>query len=697
VRITGSGALFNNDPAIVPPGLPPVFSTTPNRGLTAGYDAYVGYNSSGTMEVTLGGRAEIQDAVAVGLLPGAEGFLKVDGTGSFLQNGGFAAGTGPTDEVHHFSVGQYGIGQVEIRNGGQVVSRAPENASAVRFGAAIGGTVAQATSQSEDLLAGGHGSVLVDGPGSRWTIGGGLQLGAFAGGTGDPQSDPEDIDGALAVYENQVGHGTLTVSNGGRVSIVSPDTTVADPFIRFQIGGFGILNLQGGEVMVGDPVAGQPPAAEGRGNHVELVNDGVIQGSGRIDTGLFRNRYQGRVSVGAGESLTVAASGEFEDPTDDIPPLLNYGLIEAIGTAEERAELVFERVIDPDPAVAIPLQRFQNLPLATPPPAPAFDGGIISAQHATLRFKSGIENSGVMGFTAGSNVIEGEVANVGQFIINGPETVVVFEDDLSVAAQATITLEDGGDFVVLDLHSFTVAGEVSMDLSIQNSSSISIAGDVGIGGPDSTLNLSLDNDLWASLTHNTRIEILSFGGEAFGVDLTDPLRPIPDANPLAQNAAGFTQITGLPDADPSDPDIDIPDPNMPGQYLNAFTQRIDQAIYLAFFNPSQVGMGAVGADFNGDGIVDSEDLDILLANYGTSMASILQGDANGDGFVDGLDLIVWNNQMGGPGMGSGAGAGAGSGFGTGVPEPSAMGLLATGWLALIASRRRNQRHGASIL
>jgi glucose/arabinose dehydrogenase len=84
----------------------------------------------------------------------------------------------------------------------------------------------------------------------------------------------------------------------------------------------------------------------------------------------------------------------------------------------------------------------------------------------------------------------------------------------------------------------------------------------------------------------------------------------------------------------------------------------------------------VSADFDGDGMVDADDLAIWKAGYGTAGPNNDDGDANLDGSVDGMDFLAWQRQ-------AGAGPPAAS-----VPEPSAA-ILAIGvGLAVAACRRR---------
>ena len=52
------------------------------------------------------------------------------------------------------------------------------------------------------------------------------------------------------------------------------------------------------------------------------------------------------------------------------------------------------------------------------------------------------------------------------------------------------------------------------------------------------------------------------------------------------------------------------------------------------------------ADFNLDGIVDGDDLDILVLNLFETGKSFTEGDANFDGVVDVIDFNIWNLHQG---------------------------------------------------
>lgn len=83
---------------------------------------------------------------------------------------------------------------------------------------------------------------------------------------------------------------------------------------------------------------------------------------------------------------------------------------------------------------------------------------------------------------------------------------------------------------------------------------------------------------------------------------------------------------------------------------------------------------ALPGDANGDGSVDLLDLDILGANFGEANATFAQGDFNDDGTVDLLDLDL---------LGANFGATSGT---TAIPEPTALGLLLAGLMAVRSKR-----------
>lgn len=107
----------------------------------------------------------------------------------------------------------------------------------------------------------------------------------------------------------------------------------------------------------------------------------------------------------------------------------------------------------------------------------------------------------------------------------------------------------------------------------------------------------------------------------------------------------------------------------------------DGVIEVSGVQPSSGPRG----DFNGDGVVDILDLDILSTNFGQmgGAATPDDGDANDDGKVDILDLDLLSSNFGATTSASAS-----------VPEPAAFALLmmatlatpVTGWLSRSAQR-----------
>jgi hypothetical protein len=98
---------------------------------------------------------------------------------------------------------------------------------------------------------------------------------------------------------------------------------------------------------------------------------------------------------------------------------------------------------------------------------------------------------------------------------------------------------------------------------------------------------------------------------------------------------------------------------------------------------SVVAVLTPSADFNGDEIVDGQDLLVWQRGLGLSaQTGIANGDANRDGTVDADDLLVWKNQFG---TNPAALVSAGN-----VPEPAGAALVAVA-LAFLRSLRRMRK------
>jgi len=111
------------------------------------------------------------------------------------------------------------------------------------------------------------------------------------------------------------------------------------------------------------------------------------------------------------------------------------------------------------------------------------------------------------------------------------------------------------------------------------------------------------------------------------------------------------------------------DPNMTAMYF------IDDVLI------ETVGSTPTGADANADGIVDTQDFNILAGNFGMAGQTFAQGDFSGDGLVDSVDFGILLENYGestSPGPLS---------IGSVVPEPASL----TGVLGAMVLLRRKRR------
>lgn len=674
VRIEGTGSLYNNNYTLLPPAIADgnPFGISWGTSIRAqddvdGFDLYVGRQYDGVLRLSLGGRVEIQDAVIVGDSGASTGGgtaqfasygrIEVDGFESTLISGGYPNAMVGDDLPHQMIIGRLGTGEMYITNGGRVTALGP----LLQAGDTIVGGVVGSDPLTGTGPPGASGNGLVDiiGPGSVWTVGGILQIGGFHDAldlTG-PSTTEEDLEGNDVDYSVTNGEDFLYVRNGGLVSIISPFTDPnAQPPERldFLVGFTGRVILEGGRIeslgVLRQTQQGSTPTQQvsfGR-----LINDGFVSGDGSITTLQFRNRALGQVTVGAGEKLSIAATGLYAE-MDNIPipgeqeyPLSNYGVISALGTETSRAEIEFDRA--PVPASLVTptnfTRPFLNLPVTGPAAANGRTEGLIQGEWSIMRFRSGLWNRGVLAFTRGDNVVSGDVISFADSapgaddhgrVVLGPNTNVAFQDDFF--SFGTLQIHPGATFEILAGNSFAVDG--TMDITVQGSplgltfNPFLVAGNATFGG---TLNVTITNG--ASVPPLSSVPLFNVGGSIFG---------------------NFAQVNAL------------------GSPLEFFTFALGGSLFLQSFDP----MLAVGPDFNGDGTVDLLDLQIWRQNLGGPGPA---GDANGDGLVNGLDFYEWQRAAAMPG----AGSGGLPGHGGSVPEPASAALVACGAMLALLARRR---------
>lgn len=84
-------------------------------------------------------------------------------------------------------------------------------------------------------------------------------------------------------------------------------------------------------------------------------------------------------------------------------------------------------------------------------------------------------------------------------------------------------------------------------------------------------------------------------------------------------------------------------PQGPLSLKEAVETEVQKELGLSALTPEAAQLRFSGADLNGDGKIDTDDLAILMGNFGQS-GSNLRGDLNGDGRVDDLDVELFSAQ-----------------------------------------------------
>jgi fibronectin-binding autotransporter adhesin len=272
-----------------------------DSGWTSNGTLYVGARGAGELMITSGGRVTQAFEGLVGFDSGSTGEVVVDGVGSTWDSGGGIA------------IGRKGAGSLTISNGGLVKSAV-----------GIDGSLSVAIGSFE----GGLGSVLVTGPGSSWEGKGELRVGGEGQGTliirdggrvfndvggiavdAAQSKGTVDVDGEGSSWTNssfllvgREGSGSLKIRNGGVVTSVGSDTTLAGG-IGEEAGATGTVQVDGpgsaweakGQFVVG--AAGKGTLTIQDGGRVSST-DGVI---GATDSG------QGTVTVDGKDSKLVSS------------------------------------------------------------------------------------------------------------------------------------------------------------------------------------------------------------------------------------------------------------------------------------------------------------------------------------------------------------------------------------------------------
>lgn len=404
---------------------------------------------------------------------------------------------------------------------------------------------------------------------------------------------------------------------------------------------------------------------------------GTISGSGRILAGQFLNNADAEVRVRQGQSLVIHANGPVATfpvgagiPVTPAGPTLNYRTMNLGSMSVTGGDLEIGYI----PSTGAPVNLLNVAAFNTPEvffnARYAVEGtvpgtiaettaGTIVSNNGNLHFTTGLINTGVVAFTGGTNLVNGPVYNAaldygtagslvipGAIVVSGNGTSVTFEDD--VVNDGDIGIGPFGS-VVNFLGDLTNTGtiDVAFDLFGTNGSQaayITVQGGVQING--GTIGFAFLNSAPpASIPNNFSVALLTAGD-------------------LAEDSL-FTNLV-LPD---------LP----AGKYWDVVYDTINNEVRLEV-----VMSNAIGADFNGDGVVSQSDIDVWVRNAGIeSGASIIQGDANHDGKVDLADFDILMTQLY---TGTPVAIG-GAPLSTTVPEPASALLVLLAAAPFVRRRR----------
>jgi fibronectin-binding autotransporter adhesin len=364
---------------------------------------------------------------------------------------------------------------------------------------------------------------------------------------------------------------------------------------------------------------------------------GFVRGTGRFSGGL-NNGATGTIRLASGDHLIVDGAAN-----------TNVGTIELAGGTIEYSQALANNL-----------------------------GGVITGRgvfrgSSATPGATGLNNTGVLSFSAGITDIFGDVNNAGTgIIIAAGGSVVTFYDDV-VHNGVEIRTNSGSRSVffgdVTGAGPFTGTGDVEFngDLKPGNSpANVSFGGNVVVA-PTAGINIEL-----AGTTKGTAYDALTVAGTlslggAINVALLDGFMPqVGDTFEL------FTAAQGIE-----------------GTFNNELLPKLGGGLFLdLLYQPNSVLLSVAGTpgDYNYDGHVDAADYVIWRKTLPQSGAG-LPADGNQSGGVDPGDQNVWQDHYGTPNNGGSAGN-------ANVPEPSAAAL------AILASaliyRRLRKGHATRI-
>lgn len=574
----------------------------------------VGGTGSGNLSITNGGVV----SSGVGVIGGDFNFNNSSNQAGIVT----LDGAGSQWNVSNMRLGLYGTGQILLSDGARLINSNTEFFS-------------DGSSSGEDTVIGGEvgsfGRLVVDGATTQW-IDNSQQLAIGARGTGELviQNGAVVTNAAVSLGDLSQGRGEVQVTGNGS---------------RWQVGQLSIGGQIGsGKVSITEGAAvqfssfNQAMSISSNGELVlddgallgvgldsrEVRNQGRISGSGNVHVRI-ENRLGGEIRVGSHDRLLLYQSLQNQQGRIEI----QGGELEVRGgfVNESPSTVILEggtlRIVDPIFGGPGPINSGTFL-VASGNNRVFGDiqntnsGQIILSGNSQTTFYDDIQNEGSINVSTGSvATFFGEVSGNG---VGGGGTIFL-EGNVSPGFSPG-TMEFGGDVVLGDFNKLNIeVGNVASDM-------LEIVGDATLGG-------ELILSALSGFEGDTSVEILS------AASILGTFDKVPDMGEQLGFGVAFGGITYLEDS-----------------------------VVIDLLQGT--------ADFDMDDDVDSADLDIWSAGYGTG-TSLASGDAERDGDVDGGDFLSWQRQLTGATPPAAAQA---------VPEPSCFSLVALASTALLGFCRR---------